>query len=55
MATPRRQHQYGEQEFVVLDVGHTQMLTDPNQAASLVDEIRGFLATAIPEHQAAGG
>jgi len=34
--------------FVVLNVGHTQMLTEPDQAAMVIDEIRGFLGRTLP-------
>jgi pimeloyl-ACP methyl ester carboxylesterase len=34
--------------FVVLNVGHTQMLTDPDQAEQVTTEIRRFLADALP-------
>jgi pimeloyl-ACP methyl ester carboxylesterase len=35
-------------EFVVLNVGHTQMLTEPDQAQQVVAEIRGFLSRSLP-------
>jgi pimeloyl-ACP methyl ester carboxylesterase len=35
-------------EFVVLNVGHTQMLTEPDQAAMVIDEIRDFLGRTLP-------
>jgi pimeloyl-ACP methyl ester carboxylesterase len=35
-------------QFVVLDVGHTQMLTEPQQAQLVVAQVRDFLSAALP-------
>ena len=35
-------------EFVILNVGHTQMLTEPDQAAMVAAEISGFLKETLP-------
>ena len=33
---------------MVLNVGHTQMLTEPDQAAMVAAEISGFLKETLP-------
>jgi pimeloyl-ACP methyl ester carboxylesterase len=35
-------------DFVILNVGHTQMLTEPDQAALVASEISGFLKATLP-------
>jgi pimeloyl-ACP methyl ester carboxylesterase len=35
-------------KFVVLNVGHTQMLTEPAQAEQVIGQVRDFLAASVP-------
>jgi pimeloyl-ACP methyl ester carboxylesterase len=35
-------------DFVILNVGHTQMLTEPDQAQQIVAHIRSFLSESLP-------